>query len=85
MPGKKGGGHAALAGKAAVAPHVVKVRLYPLVVEAIENSVSAGIRKLWKYHDGTTMTEEQMEAGAHLIVDYVLNGLCELVELDPED
>ena len=71
-------------GKARVAPHVVKVRLYPLVADAVDGGVKYGIRRVFKY-DGTQRDEDAMLAAADTIVEAVLNELCDLIEFDPDD
>ena len=79
MPGKRRSG-----GKARVAPPAIKVRLYPLVAEAVEGGVRYGLRRLFKHESGPFGEDAVLER-ADTVTQAVLNELCDLIEFDPED
>ena len=62
----------------------MRIRAYPIVARAVEEGVSYGVTRLWKYHDSDTMTEAQMREWQDRISDAVLSSLCEVIEFDPE-
>ena len=62
----------------------VRVRAYPVMARAVEEGVSYGIRRLWKYHDSDTMTEDYMRERAETIADAVMSAMCEVIDFDTE-
>lgn len=83
MAAKKRHGSPTRRTEATVAPHVVRVRLYPLVADCVEAAVRYGIRRVYKYN-GAALDEDALLQRADTISDAVLSDLTELIEFDPE-
>jgi len=65
--------------------HQVKVRLYPLVQEAVENGVAYGIRRIFKHREERVIDEDQLLDASDAIFEAVMNDLCNLIEFDVEE
>lgn len=53
---------------------------FKVLNEAVERGVGYGIRRAFKYWNGTTMSEEQLRDHQDRIVDAVVNEICEWFE-----
>ncbi len=57
---------------------------YAIISRSVEEGIAYGITRLWKYHDGGTMTEEYMREHSGRIFDAVMNDLCEVLKFHDE-
>jgi hypothetical protein len=59
---------------------VVRVRVYPMLMDAVEGWVRGGYYRAYKHNDSPS--EEQM---VEEITRYVENGLCEFFDFDGDN
>ena len=65
--------------------HQVRVRLYPLVADAVEQGIALGLRRVFKHRSSTTISLDELLERSETIENEVLSGLCELIDFDPEE
>lgn len=58
----------------------VKVRAYPVIQEMLEGELKAGIRKVFKYAPTSSVDEDYLIDHADVILNYLENGICELID-----